>query len=91
MKKICLSLSFATALELSGLVRQLVDNHDPTPVTGARAGGKPLRDRIFRQIHKCDGLIALRIQRDELANDAGFEPADRVRDKLNAQKVREWL
>lgn len=83
MKKIFLSFSFDNARDLSGLVGQLLDSQDLTPVTGERAGGDPLRDRIFGQIRKCDGLIALLTQRDELVDGAGFKPSDWVRDELN--------
>ncbi len=83
MKKIFLSFSFDTARDLSGLVGQLLDSHDLTPVTGERAAGDPLRDRIFGQIRNCDGLIALLTQRDEIVNNAGWKPSDWVRDELN--------
>ncbi len=84
MKKIFLSFSFQDSDRiLSNQVEQLVDSHNLTRVTGERAGGEPLRDRIFEQIRKCDGLIALLTRRDQLADGAGWKPSEWVVNELN--------
>ena len=87
MKRIFLSFSFRDADRLlNSQIEQLVASHNLTTVTGERAGGQPLRDRIFRQIQKCDGLVALLTRREALADTGAgvtWTTSEWVKEELN--------
>jgi len=87
MKKIFLSFSFRDQDRiLNNQIEQLVASHNIKTVTGERAGGEPLRDRIFEQIGGCHGLVALMTRRDQLA-DTGegvfWTTSEWVKNELN--------
>ena len=92
MKKVFLSFSFRDEdRALNSQVERLVDSHNLMGVTGVRAGGQPLRDRIFQQIEGCDALVALMTRRDKIAGQQAWTTSEWVKNELNhgrAKKLR---
>jgi hypothetical protein len=87
MKRIFLSFSFRPDdRQVNNKVIRLVQSHNLNTVTGERAGGQPLRDRIFEQIAGSDALVAVLTRRDQLANTGDgvfFTTSEWVKNELN--------
>ena len=84
MQKVFLSISFRDEdRQINSKVEQLIVSHNLTPVTGKRAGGQPLRARIFQQIEKSDALVAVMSRREPINGGPAYTTSPWVMDELN--------
>ncbi len=93
MKRVFLSFSFEPDdRQVNNKVVRLVQSHNLNTVTGERAGGEPLRDRIFEQIEGCDALVAVLTRRNQLADTGDgvfFTTSEWVKNELNHGRVND--